>query len=126
MSKNPRSVTNADTFTGERIREARVAAELSQTALGEALGVSFQQIQKYEQGVNRLSSNRLMQVAKATKKDVTFFLPGDHTKRSIDDPAMSKFLTTKEGQHIASNFFKIAPSMRATLVDLVSHFARVG
>ena len=127
MSKNPRSVGTTDTFTGQRIREARVAAGLSQDELGKALGVSFQQIQKYEKGINRLSSGRLMQIAKATKKDPLFFLSGSGVATGReDDPAMSKFLTTRDGQRIANNFFKLAPAMRSTLVDLVSHLAKVG
>lgn len=126
MSKkpSPRAVGESDRYTGERIREARVTARMSQSNLAENLGVSFQQIQKYEKGVNRLSATRLSQIAKATGKDPMFFLPGSTAHAGREDATMSKFLTTKEGQIIASKFLKLTPVMRTMIVDLVGHFAR--
>lgn len=66
LSKSPktRSTTAVDRALGLRIRLARQAAKLSQTALGDALGVTFQQIQKYEKGVNRVPVARLMTIAR--------------------------------------------------------------
>lgn len=49
-------ITDADVYTGRRIRALRLAAGLSQTEVGDALGITFQQIQKYEKGTNRVSS----------------------------------------------------------------------
>jgi transcriptional regulator with XRE-family HTH domain len=65
MARNQRSTTPADVKLGERIRFFRIAANKSQADLGDALGVSFQQIQKYEKGTNRVSATRLTQIAKA-------------------------------------------------------------
>jgi transcriptional regulator with XRE-family HTH domain len=58
---------------GKRIKEIRSAANLSQTALGDKLGVSFQQMQKYENGTNRMSAYRLLQTANALKVDIRYF-----------------------------------------------------
>jgi transcriptional regulator with XRE-family HTH domain len=65
-----RSPTSVDTQIGLRIRHIRMQQKLSQEELGEALGVSFQQVQKYEKGSNRLSLSRAMQVAKALNTTV--------------------------------------------------------
>ncbi len=62
-----RSPMAADAAVGENIRTARIAAGLSQTDLGRACGISFQQIQKYEKGTNRVGGSRLMQIAEALK-----------------------------------------------------------
>jgi transcriptional regulator with XRE-family HTH domain len=58
---------------GKRIRLRRVEIGMSQSDLGDELGVSFQQVQKYEKGVNRVGANRLHQIANALKTDVNFF-----------------------------------------------------
>ena len=68
---NARRVQESDIAIGERIRARRNQIEMSQEDLGFALGVSFQQIQKYEKGVNRLSSGRLIQLATALQCSVT-------------------------------------------------------
>jgi transcriptional regulator with XRE-family HTH domain len=61
----PRAATAIDAYIGARMREGRFALGLSQEALGEKLGVSFQQIQKYESGVNRVSAARLFDICEA-------------------------------------------------------------
>jgi transcriptional regulator with XRE-family HTH domain len=63
--KKPRGVTNVDAEIGNRIRAYRMDRNLSQDELGEALGVSFQQIQKYEKGANRLAAGRVIEICKA-------------------------------------------------------------
>src|ERR1700694_1042695 len=64
-SASPRSANAIDAFIGARTRERRLALEMSQDQLGKALGVSFQQIQKYESGQNRVSAGRLFDICKA-------------------------------------------------------------
>jgi DNA-binding XRE family transcriptional regulator len=61
----PRSATAIDGYIGARMREQRLALEMSQEQLGKKLGVSFQQIQKYENGKNRVSAGRLFDICKA-------------------------------------------------------------
>ena len=64
-SASPRSSNAIDEFIGARMRERRQALGISQTGLGKTLGVSFQQIQKYESGRNRVSAGRLFDICKA-------------------------------------------------------------
>ena len=68
-----RKPTEADRFTGRKVRQARRERGMSQDALAEALGLTFQQVQKYESGRSRLSAGRLRDVAIALAKPVTFF-----------------------------------------------------
>jgi transcriptional regulator with XRE-family HTH domain len=62
---SPRAATPIDAYIGARMRERRAALGLSQEALGKKLGVSFQQVQKYESGVNRVSAARLFEICEA-------------------------------------------------------------
>jgi transcriptional regulator with XRE-family HTH domain len=73
-----RSATPADKKLGEKIRTRRTAAGMSQTELGEALGVTFQQVQKYEKGVNRISAVRLEQIAEALDESISYFQTDGH------------------------------------------------
>ena len=72
-TRTPRASGPADKALGEKIRTRRVAAGMSQDTLGHALGVTFQQIQKYEKGVNRVSAVRLEQIAGALDESVSYF-----------------------------------------------------
>ncbi len=75
-------VDEIDVHIGRKIREARVLTTgngpgpLTQTELGEAVGVSFQQIQKYENGTNRISGSRLWQIAEHLKRPISYFFEG--------------------------------------------------
>jgi transcriptional regulator with XRE-family HTH domain len=72
-TRTPRASGPGDTALGEKIRTRRVAAGISQDELGKALGVSFQQVQKYEKGVNWVSAVRLGQIADALGESVSYF-----------------------------------------------------
>ena len=65
-----------DVEIGRRIRDARLSHELSQTALGKAVGVSFQQMQKYEKGTNRKGASRLWMIGNALKLPMSYFFEG--------------------------------------------------
>lgn len=79
-----RSAGKPDIELGKRIRLRRVEQKISQSDLGEKLGVSFQQIQKYEKGVNRVGAARLQQIASALSVPVTFFYDGDNKSREVE------------------------------------------
>jgi transcriptional regulator with XRE-family HTH domain len=82
---HPRSAGNVDIEMGRRIRLRRVEIGLSQSELGEKLGVSFQQVQNYEKGVNRVGASRLHQITEALGVDMTFFYEGNSkAQREVD------------------------------------------
>jgi transcriptional regulator with XRE-family HTH domain len=79
-----RSAGKPDIELGKRIRLRRVEQRISQAELGDQLGVSFQQVQKYEKGVNRVGAARLQQIATALDVPVTFFYDGDGKAREVE------------------------------------------
>tara|TARA_R110001599_G_scaffold286872_4_gene489354 strand:+ start:472 stop:873 length:402 start_codon:yes stop_codon:yes gene_type:complete len=73
---NARSALDADLHVGRKVRKARKAMEMSQTELGDQLGVSFQQIQKYEKGSNRIGSGRLWEMSRVLQVPIDYFFDG--------------------------------------------------
>ncbi len=76
--------SKVDHHVGRRVHERRKALGLSQEKLGNALGISFQQVQKYEVGANRVAAGRLWNIAKALEVDVGYFFEG--VKRPVGRP----------------------------------------
>ena len=125
---SPLKVPNPiDKHVGSRVRMRRLLVGMSQEKLGEALGITFQQIQKYEKGANRIGASRLQQIAKILAVPVEFFFEG---APSGDAPAgfgempqpsfVSDFMATAEGVQLTRAFIKIAdPQVRRRLIDLV-------
>jgi transcriptional regulator with XRE-family HTH domain len=83
--KNPRSSGKYDIELGKRIRLRRVEIDISQSGLADKLGVTFQQVQKYEKGVNRVGASRLQQIATALDVPVTFFFDDDGLGKRASD-----------------------------------------
>ena len=114
-----------DVHVGRRIRAARLAAGLSQERLGNELGVTFQQVQKYEKGSNRVGASRLSDAAKVLAVPVSFFFENDDGSgkpRTTNDGllAVTEALSTPEGIRIARALARISdPNMRRRLADLL-------
>jgi RHS repeat-associated protein len=89
---DPRKASAVDRKIGARIRERRLEVSKSQTALADAIGVTFQQIQKYENGVNRVSASKLLEIADALDAPVLTLLPtkqpGGPAHAGLDDPEL--------------------------------------
>ena len=110
-----------DVAVGNRVRELRTRAGLSQTDLGERLGVSFQQVQKYEKGVNRMGASRLIQICDALKVGISDIFDGI---ASISE-AESKDLTDPEAMRIARDIQRIDDdNMRLAIKQLVRTMSR--
>ena len=125
MKKSPVPV---DKYVGNRLRMRRILVGMSQEKLGEALDLTFQQIQKYEKGTNRISASRLQQVAQILGVPVTFFFEGapqdkpDGQVGFAEPSAEFSFdlLSTPEGIQLAKAFLTIRdPKLRRRVVDLV-------
>jgi transcriptional regulator with XRE-family HTH domain len=80
----PRSSGKPEIEIGKKIRLRRIEQCISQSDLGEKLGVSFQQVQKYEKGANRVGASRLQQIAAALDVPVTFFYDGDGKTKEVE------------------------------------------
>ena len=120
MTKSePRRAGDKDKAIGERIRTQRMAINMSQEELGSRLGVSFQQVQKYEKGVNRISAARLSEIADALDTNAVTILDGvDGDSKSKSTP-ISKFMSTKVGVDLIEAMLEIKdPSLRQAVVSL--------
>ena len=73
MKKNPNPI---DTFVGSRVRMRRLMVGMSQEKLADGLGITFQQVQKYEKGTNRIGASRLQQISRILQVPVSFFFEG--------------------------------------------------
>jgi len=120
-----------DKYVGSRVRMRRIMLGMSQEKLGEALGLTFQQIQKYEKGTNRVGASRIQQISEILQVPVSFLFEGGPTSNSGDGFAegtsptyVSDFLATSEGLALTRAFTRIADSkLRRSIVDLVEQIA---
>jgi transcriptional regulator with XRE-family HTH domain len=115
-----------DAHVGSRIRLRRFALGISQKALGTALGVTFQQVQKYEKGENRVGAARLPALAAALKTQVGHFFEGIEDAAAAASPpsGIDAFLASREGPALALAFMQIKnPRLRTALLSHVRALA---
>jgi transcriptional regulator with XRE-family HTH domain len=124
---NPRSPTNFDTHVGNNLRMIRITRKMSQEALGTHLGLTFQQVQKYEKGTNKIPSWRLHKIAEIFKVDVDYFSP-PKPANGAEVPEVSevaRFMASKEGITIANAMVRIAdPFVRNKIVAAIEALSR--
>ena len=133
MSKAPNPV---DKYVGSRVRMRRIMLGMSQEKLGESLGITFQQIQKYEKGTNRVGASRLQNISAILNVPVSFFFedaPGAEPASASGSAEASSsnyvvdFLSSSEGLQLNRAFVKINdPKVRRRIVDLVKALAAEG
>jgi transcriptional regulator with XRE-family HTH domain len=128
MKMAKKSPNPIDKHVGSRVRMRRMMVSMSQEKLGERLGITFQQVQKYEKGTNRIGASRLQQIATVLSVPVGFFFEGapiPHASGTgMSEPAspvyVSEFLATSEGLALTKAFMKVKdPKVRRRIVDLV-------
>ena len=126
LKKEPKAV---DTHVGARIRSRRLMLNLSQTKLADALGLTFQQVQKYEKGTNRVGASRLAQIAEILQVPVSWFFEGSGLKARKSDGsenAIDKFIATTDGVALVRAFTAIPDAkVRRAIVELVQRIAGV-
>jgi transcriptional regulator with XRE-family HTH domain len=122
-----------DRHVGSRVRMQRVLMKMSQERLGESLGLTFQQVQKYEKGTNRIGASRLQQISKTLNVPPSFFFEGAPTSMDSSAPGFAEesssqfvvdFLSTSEGLHLNRAFARIRDAkVRKRIIDLVTALA---
>jgi transcriptional regulator with XRE-family HTH domain len=122
-----------DKHVGSRVRMRRMMLSMSQEKLGDALGLTFQQVQKYEKGTNRIGASRVQAISNILQVPVSFFfegapkLPGDTSAgfQQAPSPAyVSDFLATSDGLSLTKAFMRIKNSkLRRRIVELVEGIA---
>lgn len=111
---NTRATTDMDRMIGQRIRLARKMAKLSQTKLAQGLGITYQQVQKYENGTDRISAGRLYMVTHITDQPISFFYgeaEGEDAVGNVDvlaDPHMQKLIASAAGIQNRDMLFQLA------------------
>ncbi|HEX2255748.1 MAG TPA: helix-turn-helix transcriptional regulator [Afifellaceae bacterium] len=126
-----RRLNPLERHVGDRLRLARKAMKFSQEALAEQLGVTFQQVQKYEKGINRISASRLHKAAVILDVPVSFFFPeSDPAEQASEQGQVSlpsavlECLQTREGMDLVRAFSRIAdPNVRRHVLQLVTAMA---
>lgn len=107
-----------DIYVGSRVREARAARGMSQEQLGRQLGISFQQIQKYEKGTNRIGASRLWDIGKALGVPVSYFFEGVEDGMETPDSQLPRRTI-----HLAKQLDSIPDEqVRAQLLNLIKAF----
>jgi transcriptional regulator with XRE-family HTH domain len=123
-----------DKHVGSRVRMRRMMLGMSQEKLGDALGLTFQQVQKYEKGTNRIGASRLQQISHTLQVPVSFFFegapagtngpPADGLSEAPSPAYVSDFLATSDGLSLTKSFMRIKNSkLRRRIVDLVEQIA---
>ena len=116
-----------DAQVGNRVRIRRMLIGMSQERLGDLLGLTFQQVQKYEKGVNRIGAGRLFEIARILGVPIDFFYDG--VGASADSaaeaaPPVMEFVSSGEGLQLSLAFMKIKdPKVRKRVLDLVKSLA---
>ncbi|MEX0760565.1 MAG: helix-turn-helix domain-containing protein [Tistlia sp.] len=117
-----------DAEIGRRLREARIVRGMSQTELGDALGITFQQIQKYEKGLNRIGSGRLFKISRILQLPVTYFYDG------LEEAAKPQGQPLEADEALATKTIRIARMLnelpdgeiKESVFKLIRSFARAG
>jgi transcriptional regulator with XRE-family HTH domain len=120
-----------DKHVGSRVRMRRMMLSMSQEKLGDALHLTFQQVQKYEKGTNRIGASRLQQISYILQVPVSFFFEGAPTPDGMtgmsDAPSpayIADFLSSSDGLALTKAFMRIKhPNVRRRIVDLVESIA---
>ncbi|MEA2954661.1 MAG: hypothetical protein QOJ58_149 [Alphaproteobacteria bacterium] len=129
MKKAPNHV---DRHVGSRVRLRRMLLGLSQEKLGDALGLTFQQVQKYEKGTNRIGASRLQQISQFLKVEIAYFfeeLPGEKPQGGFAEEGTTyvmDFLNSSEGLQLNRAFARIKdPRVKRRLIALVNALANL-
>ncbi len=132
---NSRRANPIDKHVGERVRMRRMLLGMSQEKLGEQLGLTFQQVQKYEKGVNRIGASRLFDLAQVLGVPIQFFyeampssVSGQMAAPGLADksgePYVADFLSSRDSVELNKAFARITdPRIRRSIVDMVRSIA---
>jgi len=125
-AKRPNST---DAYVGSRVRMRRKVLGMSQEKLGEQLGITFQQVQKYEKGANRIGASRLQKISQVLDMPISYFFPQETPAagsmgESTQSDYVSEFMMSSEGIELNRAFAQIKdPKLRRKVIDLVRTMA---
>ena len=115
MARKNEFTEKIDTYIGMKIHELRISMGLSRQQLADKIGVTHQQLQKYEKGTNRISAGRLAAIAKALNKPVSFFFEGADDDSSDVLPSQHQRMCIE----VSRNFLRIKNPMHQNAINLL-------
>lgn len=110
-----KSPNQYDREIGERIRAVRKDRKMSQETLGQRVGLTFQQVQKYEKGVNRISAGRLIEVATVLNVSAEELIKGLQPPLKDQAPSFANQITTRQAEDIAKGFSHLFEALKPAL-----------
>jgi transcriptional regulator with XRE-family HTH domain len=137
ISTHQKEPDATDIYVGKRIRMRRLALDMNQTKLADAVSLTFQQIQKYEKGTNRVSASRMQQFAQILKVPISFFFEGSPAakvpgggkvsgKAAVSPAYVNDFLASRDGQTIIKALTQIEDKkLRRSIVSLVEQLVGI-
>ena len=137
ISTHQKEPDATDIYVGKRIRMRRLALDMNQTKLADAVSLTFQQIQKYEKGTNRVSASRMQQFAQILKVPISFFFEGSPAaevpgggkvsgKAAVSPAYVNDFLASRDEQTIIKAFTQIEDKkLRRSIVFLVEQLVGI-
>lgn len=137
QEKNARRANPIDAHVGGRVRLRRMLLGMSQEKLAEQLGLTFQQVQKYEKGINRIGASRLFELSQLLGVAIGFFyedapsvpnnaglMPPGFAEASAGENFIVDFLNSREGLDLNRAFMRLTdPKVRRSIIDLVKSLA---
>ena len=119
-----KKIPNAiDKFVGQRVRMRRLMLNMSQEKLADAIGLTFQQVQKYEKGVNRIGGSRMQQIADVLQVSPGWFFGDEKSKANPGADIMAQMLVLPHGVELAQHFTTLSNQDRARLADIAARLA---
>lgn len=116
--KSPKGKHPVDLHVGKRLRHRRWMTGMTQQQLANAVGIKFQQIQKYESGANRISASRLYDLSVALDIEVSFFFDGLDEEMEMAPDAKPDLLTDKETLELVRAYYALEETPRRRLLEL--------
>ncbi len=128
-TKSAKRPNNTDVYVGGKVRMRRKMLGMSQEKLGEQLGITFQQVQKYEKGANRIGASRLQAISQILEMPISNFFPHEPVAaggmgENAQSDYVSDFMMSSEGIELNRAFAQIKdPKLRRKVIDLVRTMA---
>jgi len=110
-----------DIYVGSRVKSRRLILGFSQEDLAKSIGLTFQQIQKYERGINRISVSRLVDICRALKTPVDYFLEGSFSVNRVG----SRKLAVKGFSDTKQELFEADPMVKKDVMELVRAYSKI-
>jgi transcriptional regulator with XRE-family HTH domain len=124
MTSTKLRTEDLDRVIGLRVRQARNELGMSQDKLGQELGITFQQVQKYEKGTNRVSASSLALIAQLLKKPITFFYDEVKYKPNSRGEDIAQFIASRDGHKLLDHVVDLPACHQQSLIEIARNMGK--